>query len=263
MSQNVELESVKRRIKALLNKTVENGCTEKEAMSAATKVAELLNVFNLTMNEVDLAAQECVTKSFKTKKTREGVFYSWTGIQALCGLKVWRSVGYNYYDWRFFGLEQDVDMAIYLCELIEASLATSLEEFRQSETWTGYTGHRKILTSSFKKGFGNRVNDRLFDMAHANEMAEYEEHEKRMKEAAYIEEMSGETISKSTALISTAKSEKIEEEFKKLGMKLRTQSSYSNRSHTTARQAGNKAGSRVNLNRPIGGGSGGVAGYIT
>jgi hypothetical protein len=38
-----ELDKLKTRIQALRAKTIDNGCTEEEALSAAAKVAELLD----------------------------------------------------------------------------------------------------------------------------------------------------------------------------------------------------------------------------
>lgn len=43
-------------IRALLEKTVANGCTEDEAIAAAAKAAEMLAKHNLTVDEVELRA---------------------------------------------------------------------------------------------------------------------------------------------------------------------------------------------------------------
>jgi hypothetical protein len=42
-----ELDKLKARIQALRAKTINNGCTEDEALSAASKVAELLDRYDL------------------------------------------------------------------------------------------------------------------------------------------------------------------------------------------------------------------------
>jgi hypothetical protein len=52
LSQTDELSRVKSRIKALAEKTVANGCTEAEAMSAAEMVGRLLERYALTMDVV-------------------------------------------------------------------------------------------------------------------------------------------------------------------------------------------------------------------
>jgi hypothetical protein len=53
LSQTAELAGVKARIKALTDKTVANGCTEAEAMSAAEMVGRLLERYALSMDEIE------------------------------------------------------------------------------------------------------------------------------------------------------------------------------------------------------------------
>ncbi|RYJ03496.1 MAG: DUF2786 domain-containing protein, partial [Acetobacteraceae bacterium] len=60
MDQQTELAKVKARIRALAAKTVERGCSEAEAMAAAAKVGELLEVYGLSMSEVELREEACV-----------------------------------------------------------------------------------------------------------------------------------------------------------------------------------------------------------
>jgi hypothetical protein len=61
--QNDELIRVKLKIKALAAKTLDNGCTEHEAMTAATKVGELLEQYNLSMSECDVREEKCIKKT--------------------------------------------------------------------------------------------------------------------------------------------------------------------------------------------------------
>jgi len=62
MDQQTELSKVKARIRALAAKTVERGCSEAEAMAAAAKVGELLDVYGLSMSEVELREEACVQR---------------------------------------------------------------------------------------------------------------------------------------------------------------------------------------------------------
>jgi hypothetical protein len=47
-----ELEKLKNRLLALRAKTIANGCTEEEALLAATKVAELLDRHDLSLSDL-------------------------------------------------------------------------------------------------------------------------------------------------------------------------------------------------------------------
>ena len=50
------LDKLKLRIQALRAKTIDNGCTEDEALSAAAKVAELLDRYDLSLTDIDIRA---------------------------------------------------------------------------------------------------------------------------------------------------------------------------------------------------------------
>ena len=57
MDQNsnlAALDKLKTRIQALRTKTIDNGCTEDEALSAAAKVAELLDRYDLSLTDVEI-----------------------------------------------------------------------------------------------------------------------------------------------------------------------------------------------------------------
>lgn len=57
--QDGELERLNGRIQALRAKTVDQGCTEAEALAPAVKVAELLDRYGLSLSELDLKRQTC------------------------------------------------------------------------------------------------------------------------------------------------------------------------------------------------------------
>ncbi len=54
-----ELDKLKTRIQALRAKTIGNGCTEDEALSAAAKVAELLDRYDLSLSDIEMREAPC------------------------------------------------------------------------------------------------------------------------------------------------------------------------------------------------------------
>jgi hypothetical protein len=56
-----ELDRIKLKIKALAAKTVSNGCSEEEALSAMLGVGRLLSQYNLKMEECDVRKSPCKT----------------------------------------------------------------------------------------------------------------------------------------------------------------------------------------------------------
>lgn len=254
-----ELEKAKRRIRALAEKTVERGATESEAMFAMKKVGEMLLQFNLSMDEVTLRDEPCVTKTFETdSKQRDVTWHVFSGVTKLCGVKVWMERTGRGINWSFFGLESDVDMAIYLFRLVTEAEVTALAAFKRTPGYAAFPGHKRIASGNFSTGFGQRLNQRLLQIAAEQRTAEKAAH------AHHAEEMANRSVAASheaykargTGLICVAKEARVEEEFKKSGPKLRTVRTTSRaRYNPTARDAGHNAANNVNLNRPIGGGS--------
>jgi hypothetical protein len=72
LSQTTELSRVKARIKALTEKTVANGCTEAEAMSAAEMVGRLLERYALSMDEIEVRTARCVQVEVTVDRLRRG-----------------------------------------------------------------------------------------------------------------------------------------------------------------------------------------------
>ncbi len=268
--QESEREVIKRRIRALSEKTEERGCSEAEAMIAMKKIGELLTQYNLSMDEVTMRQEPCVTKVFQTNaRKRNAVWHTRGGIQKLCGVKVWMSR--NTYTgtgitFSFFGLEPDVDLGIYLAGLIQESEKRSIQDFRKSEIWRA-SNARQTATANFKIGFGGRINARLYDLTTVREAAEKQSadfHAETMRTKGFMVEATDEAKVEAakqttgTALICVAKAKFIEEEFKKRGPKLsyRKAPSSSGRYDPVSRAAGAAAGNKVNLSRPVGGNKG-------
>src|SRR3982750_2639624 len=64
------LDKLKVRIQALRAKTIDNGCTEEEALSAAAKVAELLDRHDLSLTDVELRAAQCDRRAYETYRKK-------------------------------------------------------------------------------------------------------------------------------------------------------------------------------------------------
>ena len=94
MSQTAELARVKARIKALTDKTVANGCTEAEAMSAAEMVGRLLERYALSMDEIEVRESRCVQAEVPMGgRRRRPIDACVPAIARFCDCKVWLARG--------------------------------------------------------------------------------------------------------------------------------------------------------------------------
>ncbi|MBE7220654.1 MAG: DUF2786 domain-containing protein, partial [Caulobacteraceae bacterium] len=75
-------------------KTVENGCTEAEALAAAGKVADLLDRHALTMDDVAVRASPCERVVFASRHRKRVPLDEALGAVAdICDCRIWREKG--------------------------------------------------------------------------------------------------------------------------------------------------------------------------
>jgi len=225
MSERNE-DAVAARIRALLSKTVENGATEAEAMSAAAKARELMDKHRLSMSDVEIQAEPIVIEDERrpNKNRVAAVDYAVNGIKAYCGVEGWRR-GESY---RFLGLAADVEMARYLYRMIAGAIKTELSVFQNKR---GYRDRHE--TSTFQLSMAVRINHRLKEMS-------------QVANAAAMTATGTALVVVKNPMVTAAYS-KATAGFR--WVKVSGMSSWGG----AARDAGRAAGDRVNLQRPIGG----------
>lgn len=239
---NNEQESVIRKIKALLSKTQENGASEGEAMNAMAAAGQLLKNYNLSMDAVFLGEQSCVTMTINTGSNNSGAISGIiVALGAFCDCRVWTHKATDNLQYKFFGLESDTEMAKYLYDIIDRAIEQETANFKMTAMYLNpqYGTSRKTLSTSFQKGMVYRIHERLEEMT-----------QNRYEDAPTP--MNAET---DMVLI---KQNKVEDEFEKLGLKLRRIKRYSRVANSGAYGAGSLAGNKVNINRPVGANAGGM-----
>ena len=235
MSQSTELARVKTRIKALVEKTVSNGCTEAEALAAAEMVGRLLERYALSMDEIDVREARCVQAEVSTgSRRRRPIDGCVPAIARFCDCKVWLARGEQGASYVFFGFEPDTALAVYLFGVIARAIATELIAFRTANP--RLQGLRlRTASASFQHGMAARLSQRLEAMHQA-------------REATVAAQRSA-----GTALI-LVKHQVVEEAFREQQVRLVSARRQPRRVIPGAYRQGMEAGERVNLNRPVEGG---------
>lgn len=155
-----ELDKVLSRIQALRGKTVEQGCTEAEALLAAGKVAELLDQYGLTLSEIGMKAQSCAGEGIETNRRRRSPLDECAGaIAGFCDCRTWfEMTPQGHIRHIYFGLPADVAGARYLYEKIEEAFETETAAFKRSELYGQHpSAKRRSATTSFQAGLGHGV----------------------------------------------------------------------------------------------------------
>lgn len=150
------------KIRALMNKTVENGCSEAEAMTAAQKVSDMMEEHDIACSDLNFRDETCKEDKFSLSRgTKHAVHYCYQAVAAYTGTKGYysctRDFGSHYY---FFGLPVDVEIAQYLMKLIHNCMEKSIREFKESGGYEKYR-HGKTARDSFLKGMACTISMRL------------------------------------------------------------------------------------------------------
>lgn len=157
-------DKLKIRIAALMAKTVANGCTEDEALSAAAKVAELLDRHALSMSDIDIRASPCERAAFASpNRKRVPLDACVAAIAAFCDCRVWREKdAAGRASHVFFGLPEDAAAARAMAEMVDAAVRAGLGRYKTGRAYAGFdTRDRHLVNASFALGMVTSIADRL------------------------------------------------------------------------------------------------------
>jgi hypothetical protein len=161
------LEKLKARIQALRSKTIENGCTEDEALSAATKVAELLDRHDLSLTDIEIRDEKCERLEFVPSRKKRIPLEGCVGaIAAFCDCRAWREkTAAGEFRYVFFGLRADVTAALYLTELVDAAVRAELGRYKTSPEYLRFKhNERHMANASFALGMVDSIASKLLNL---------------------------------------------------------------------------------------------------
>jgi hypothetical protein len=238
------LADIKARIAKLSRMTVDNGCSEAEAMSAAAKIQSIIAEHGITIGEV----KDYIASNDPNKEKMEEGFYGrnqrfhevsrcLTDIANLfdCqGFKTEKVVdGKKIKVLYFYGFPQDVAAAMALTDLIARAMENDFRNYLLNNRTQGY--HGKTLRKAFMLGFAGRVRIRL----------------RAMKEETKAKPTGTELIILKNQVVS----QHLAIELKAKGIRVRTTTSKTTYRSVEAYAAGQSAGDKavLNNNKRVGG----------
>lgn len=161
---NDKRERARKLIHALTQKTVAKGCTEQEALLAATKVNQLLIQFDLSLDDVadindgGLGALMKKYGKASTKVRRKPHFhetqYAWKAIGRFTNTRVYYQGDLLVY----FGSKLDGELAFYFVDLVCNAGEAEWKAYKRTVV---SDIHVRSLRKAFFAGFANRIVERL------------------------------------------------------------------------------------------------------
>lgn len=217
-------------IKALRRKAEDQASTEAEVMEAIAQAEKLMAKHQITEEQLEkITATEGMRQGSHDNrlKTRHPINkYCITVISAFCEVKGWWDP--NDMKAKFYGFEADVEMAEYLISMIRGCMERTWKQYLKDNPIPTRSRHTEFW--SFHLGFSNRVRLRMTDI---------------------IEARIPVIMSSGTDLV-VKKLEIVEKGFQTaLGFRLKMGKKSNIRMQSGAFGQGQKAGDKVNFNRPV------------
>jgi hypothetical protein len=166
-------ETVIRRIRGLMEKTVANGCTEAEATAAAQAASNLLNKYQMSLTDIKIKGEECVDFGINTGVKDGGpmnavcvaiAYFTDTKVRVMYGAGPLKTATHQ-----FFGLETDTIVAGYIYDIIFRAMLYGWEDYR-----VGYEGYTQLpgsmkgkVKNGYQRGFATRISQKLREMKDA------------------------------------------------------------------------------------------------
>jgi hypothetical protein len=226
--------SIIEKIKALLAKTTENGATEAEMMSALDKASAMMDAYDISDDELQVAKEEAAMLHADPPDLSDPHKIKWRlsyGVRLFCGVEIYRSGRQP--GLKCIGMPSDVQFAMWLLD--------NLADFVFAELYAHLIGclapksERQLIIRSFTAACCQRITQRLLELVN------------RSKEAR---------TSNGRELV-VIKDAAIKAFMKENGIHLRTCSGYSPSNVDAAAQAaGRAAGDRASFGRPVSGAAG-------
>lgn len=164
MTDTDALRSLRTKLEALRAKTVENGCTEAEALLAAGKLAELLDKHGLTEAQLDALGMDLAVVPIAVKRSPIEGIWPQVGLfaECLCYFELGRGVRNAVY----FGRACDIMVAEYVHDVLERSTKAAVKAFRASASYRArrLPRTRNAALRAFQDGLSARVRTTLHEL---------------------------------------------------------------------------------------------------
>ena len=228
----IERESVLNKIRALLAKTMENGCSEAEALAALGKAQAMRDAYAVTEAELNLTKEEKAILRREPPGTKDPHRIKWFLVGAVskfCSCEGWRRRRDDGGGIVFCGLPSDAQFASWLLDtlanFVQAEIVNFLMEAEPSNE------DRSAAIRGFVLGATDRIRQRL------NELC---------KQSAAL------ATSNAKALV-VVKNAAVQAKLDELGIRFCGGSSSCGAWDGASYQAGMAAGNRASFGRPVSG----------
>lgn len=240
-------QSIIAKVRALLAKTTESGCTEAEAASAAELASKLMIEYDLDIKSVSEIKEETYGARKRPFASGNGRRRAYHEVQ-YCIMQIAR-----YFDcevWMgkelvFFGTATDTEMAHAMTDMMKAAMEGEWRKMQGTVKYENPGQHGKSLRTSFMMGMTRRICERLRDLK-AERTA--------ISNQTELKAETGLPVASGTSLVvvkDATRKEKLVQYKEQTGLKVISRSSSTTIRSNSAYHRGREAGNRVSINKKI------------
>jgi Protein of unknown function (DUF2786) len=218
------------KVRALLAKTIEHGCTESETLAALSKARAMKDAYGITEEELNLTKEERAILRREPPGTKDPNRVKWlllNSVAQFCDCQAWRKNPER--TLVFCGLPSDAQFATWLLDTLAAFVLTELTNFLMDADPDKQD--RREAIRSFVAGCTTRINQRLDDLCKQSESV-------------------ATTNAKALVVI---KGQAVKAKMEELDIHLRSCSVSCGAGDDSSYQAGKAAGDRASFGRPVSG----------
>jgi hypothetical protein len=223
-----EREALLAKMRALMAKKTENGCSEAEALAALTKVRAMMDAYAVTEGELDLTKEEKAILRREPPGSKDPHRIKWyltNAVARFCGCQGWRENRAQV----FCGLPSDAQFATWLLDtltaFVQAEIVKHLMDADPSKE------ERREVIKGFVLGCTERISHRLDELC----------------------ERSATVAASNAKALVVVKDAAIQAKLDELGIVVSNCSSSCGAWNDTSYQAGRAAGDRASFGRPVSG----------
>lgn len=218
------------KIRALMSKTVDNGCSEYEALAALDKARAMMDAYEVTDADLQLTKeQSAILHNDNNTRDPHGIKASMAmAVARFCDCKVWKSRGGGF---TFCGLPTDAQFASWLTDTLGTFVQGELAGFLMGRITD--KAQRQLMINGFVGGATTRISQRLDELTAQSKVV---------------------ASNNSRALV-VAKASLISDAMSAAGINLGRARASRRSVDMGALNAGKAAGDRASFGRPVGGAS--------
>lgn len=155
-------EQILGRIRRLRERTTKRGCTEAEALSAAAKVAELMQQYGLAEGDIDISQEEAETRAaVRSQRSNLTAFIAYATNTAVMFLH--RDGAHRCI---FVGVTPGPEVAAYLRDVCEHAIDRAVRDFKRSDFYRKRRtlGTKRRAAHDFTRAMIVRLQNRIVEI---------------------------------------------------------------------------------------------------